>query len=269
MKCYVNNLVTDIGVDVDVKTLIPNASIRRRLNGLVRKGVATAMCCIKDIDASSLDAIITATGWGCLAESEQFLSNVISNGEQSLNPTPFIQSTFNTVGGYVALLTNNHCYNVTYVNRSHSFEDALLDSMLRLSEKEANSVLLGAFDEETDTQKTIMGRMGLFRSLKSGEGCVFTHLTSYQTDRSIAYVSDVDFSCCCLSEKECMDRYSSSSNTKLLYNEYKKYGLYPTVSARLFADGVNLVYGGMDEVVIYNEYLGGKPVVIVVRCIGS
>lgn len=51
-----------------------------------------------------VDAIITATGLGCLADTEKFMNALMDNREQMLNPTAFIQSTFNTVGAQLALL---------------------------------------------------------------------------------------------------------------------------------------------------------------------
>ena len=136
MRCYINRVITAEEVSSDIKLLIPDAGVRRRMSRMIKSAVTTAVECmgaVEEID--SLDAIITATGWGCLADSERFLRNIIVDKEQLLNPTPFIQSTFNTVGGQIALLRHNHCYNVTYVNRSHSFEDALLDAMMRIAER--------------------------------------------------------------------------------------------------------------------------------------
>ena len=62
---------------------------------------------------------------------------------------------------------------MTYVHRSHSFEDALLDAMMRIADSESKNVLVGAFDEATPSQQRIMERMGLFRHHNNGEGTVF------------------------------------------------------------------------------------------------
>ena len=68
------------------------------------------------------EAIITATSLGCLADTEKFLSSMVNNEPSMLNPTPFIQSTFNTIGGQLALITGNKGANITYVHRGFSFE---------------------------------------------------------------------------------------------------------------------------------------------------
>lgn len=269
MKCYINRVATSAEVVTDIKLLIPDAGVRRRMSRVIKSAVTTAVECMNGVEnIDLLDAIVTATGWGCLADSERFLRNIIVDKEQLLNPTPFIQSTFNTVGGQIALLRHNHCYNVTYVNRSHSFEDALLDAMMRIADDESGSVLVGAFDEQTPSQHRIMERMGAFRKCNDGEGAVFAHITAEPSEASIAEITKIDFLPHSLSEEECKARYATTDDTKLLYNAYSEYGLFPTSSAYCFAKAVKLIQEGADEVVVYNEYFGATPVVLRVKCVG-
>ena len=139
MNCFIDSIKTDTSLSSDIRATIPDAGMRRRMSRLLRKAVATAVeCCGGTERLKNLDAIITATGWGFLEDSGSFLRNIISTGGQMLNPTPFIQSTFNTAGGYLARLGLNHCYNITYVNRSHSFEDALLDAAIQITDEGIN-----------------------------------------------------------------------------------------------------------------------------------
>ena len=269
MKCYIDRVTTERDVTTDIKLLIPDAGMRRRMSSVLKMAVTTAVECIDGVEnIDSLDAIITATGWGCLADSEKFLRNIIVEKEQLLNPTPFIQSTFNTVGGQIALLRHNHCYNVTYVNRSHSFEDALLDAMMRIADGESKDVLVGAFDEQTASQHRIMERMGLFRNEDDGEGAVFTHIKAECGEQSIAEVSTIEFPRKPLTKEQCKEQYATTKDAVVMWNEYKKYGLYPTASAQCFAEAVKLVQGGVSEVIIYNEYFGATPTLLVIRCIG-
>jgi len=269
MKCYINKVITNTEVVTDLKFLIPDAGIRRRMSKVIKSAVSTAVECVNGVEnIDQLDAIITATGWGCLADSERFLRNVIIDKEQLLNPTPFIQSTFNTVGGQIALLGHNHCYNVTYVNRSHSFENALLDAIMRIEDGESKNILLGAFDEQTPSQHRIMERMGLFRKFNDGEGTVFVHITSTQNQSNIAQLIKLDFLGHTLTEEECFAQYATSIDSKLLYNTYSDYGIFPTTSAHCFAKAIKYIQDGVSEVVIYNEYLGATPVVLKFKCIG-
>lgn len=268
--CWIEAVMTDGRISSDIKELIPDAALRRRMSRVVKSAVAAAVECVGGIEGTaSLDAVITATGLGCLADSERFLRNMIADGEQLLNPTPFIQSTFNTVGGQIAMLRRNHCYNVTYVNRSHSFEDALLDAVLRLADGEGRNALVGAFDEITPSQQRIMERMGFWRKARAGEGAVFALLTGERTERSLAEVARIDFPETRLSEDECRRRYAAGDDAVVLMNGWCEYGLYPSVSARVFDCAVaKIAQGGAREVVIYNEYMGGSPAVTVLRCVG-
>ncbi|MCH5329400.1 MAG: beta-ketoacyl synthase chain length factor [Alistipes sp.] len=269
MRCFVSRTVTDAELVSDIKELIPDAGLRRRMSRVLKMSVATAVEAAGGTEGiASADAVITATGLGCLADSERFLRNMIADGEQMLNPTPFIQSTFNTAGGQIALLGGNHCYNVTYVNRSHGFEDALLDAMMRIADGESRRVLLGAFDERTPSQHRIMERMGLYRHAECGEGAVFMVLTDAPAADSEAAVVRIDFPERSLSESECRAKYASVEDAAVIVNRGDRFGLFPTASAQAFAAGVRLIREGAREAVIYNEYLGGKPAVAVLGCIG-
>jgi hypothetical protein len=152
-------------MEPDYKTVIVDATLRRRMSRVVKMGVAAALRCTAQAGVQP-DAIITATGLGCLADTEKFLDAVTAN-ELQLNPTPFIQSTFNTVGAQVALILGNHGYNNTYVHRGFSFESALLDAMMQTGEG-ASHVLAGCFDETTDTGFEIMRRLGFWKEGLTG-----------------------------------------------------------------------------------------------------
>lgn len=162
-----------MAVEPDYKLCIPDAGIRRRMSRMVKMGVAAAMECLKDYDPCEIDAIITATGLGCLGDTEKFMNSVLDNNERLLNPTAFIQSTFNTIGAQIALLCKNHHYNMTYVHRGFSFESALWDAQMMLEEEEADRVLVGGVDELTETQYRIMERMGFWKNRVAGEGAHF------------------------------------------------------------------------------------------------
>ncbi len=265
MEVYVNRIMLDDAIETDVKLLIPDAGLRRRMSRVLKTAVSTAVECVGGTEAlSGVDAIITATGWGCLSDSERFLRNMVADNEQFLNPTPFIQSTFNTVGGQIALLGHNNCYNLTYVNRSHSFEDALLDAALRIEDGDSADVLLGAFDEMTPSQHRIMSRMGVYRHIEDGEGSMFA-LLSGNGENALAKLTRIDFPQSALSEEECRDRYASSDEAEVWYNRYET--LYPTVSAKVFSKAVEAIAGGRREIIVYNEYFGAKPTVVVIGCI--
>ena len=151
-----------IAREPDYRKYIPDANLRRRMSRVIKMGVAAAMQCLSQAGKQP-DAIITAPGFGCLGDTEKFLKNIIENGEELINPTPFIQSTFNTVGAQAAIALKNTNYNITYVHRGLSFESALLDAMMKIQDGEAAQVLVESYEEYTGTFFKIMERLGVWR----------------------------------------------------------------------------------------------------------
>ena len=91
--------------------------VSRRMSRIIKMGVCSAMKCLRDSGISNPDAIITGTGMGCVEDTGKFLVSIFENEEKLLNPTPFIQSTHNTVGASIALILKCHNYNNTYGHR--------------------------------------------------------------------------------------------------------------------------------------------------------
>jgi 3-oxoacyl-[acyl-carrier-protein] synthase II len=148
----------------------------RRMSRIIKMGVAAGKICMADASGTETlmpDAIITATGLGCVEDTEKFLSNMILNNEEFLTPTSFIQSTHNTVSAQIALLMKCHNYNFTYVHRGLSFESALLDSFIRIGSGEAETVLLGSTDEMTANTFAILRRLGHCRQKPAGNFGIF------------------------------------------------------------------------------------------------
>ena len=178
MKVYVNCITSGAELRSDIKVLIPEMNLRRRMSRVVKSGVAAGIESLLEFGARApIDAIITATGLGCIADSEKFLDGLIAGDETMLNPTPFIQSTFNTVGAQIALLRGLHCYNTTYAHRWTSFENALTDAALRIGAGWSRAVLVGAFDETTPSVEKVLRRLRVAQEGRWGESSVFFVLT--------------------------------------------------------------------------------------------
>ena len=77
--------------------LIPPMQLRR-MSKPIKLGVAAAKQITVNIDTTRIKAINIGTAYGLLQDSEQFLAQLITQKEQTLTPTAFIQSTHNTVG---------------------------------------------------------------------------------------------------------------------------------------------------------------------------
>lgn len=127
---------------IDAKTI-------RRMSKIIRTGTAAAKLALQQSGVEKPDAIITGTGLGCLDDTEVFLRKLVANREEALNPTPFIQSTHNTIGSQVALILQCLGYNQTYTHRAFSFELALEDALMLLQEQPGYNVLAGSADELT------------------------------------------------------------------------------------------------------------------------
>ena len=145
---------------VDVKQL-------RRMSRIIKMGVAAGMMALRQAGISTPDGIITGTSFGCLEDTGVFLTKLIENKENALNPTPFIQSTHNTIGSQIALLLQCQGYNQTYTQRAFSFEHALIDAILELKENANQTFLVGGVDEITSYSHTLQKRFGIFRDESS------------------------------------------------------------------------------------------------------
>ena len=155
--------------------------VARRMSRIVKMGVCSALKCMQDTGISMPDAILAGTGLGCLEDTEKFLGSVYTHEEKLLNPTPFIQSTHNTIAGAIALAIKCHNYNATYTHRGFSFESALEDAFLHLEENPELNLLAGAFDELTTNSYNITRRMGLWK----GHPVNSMDLLNYQTRGSL------------------------------------------------------------------------------------
>jgi 3-oxoacyl-[acyl-carrier-protein] synthase II len=200
---YANNKLTCVEPDyvsyIDAKQI-------RRMSRIIKMGVAAASMALREANVIIPDGIVTGTGYGCLDDTGVFLTKLIGNKEEALSPTPFIQSTHNTIGSQIALLLQCQSYNQTYTQRSLSFESALLDCFLQISEKKEKHLLVGGVDETTATSHTILNRFGLFRrqsgnSLElfkggakgtlNGEGACFFVLSGEKGTNALATIEAV------------------------------------------------------------------------------
>lgn len=174
---------------------IPPMQSRRMTKGM-KMGLVAALDCMRQVDctAEKLQAIEVGTAYGLLRDSEAFLANMIGQNEKALNPTAFIQSTHNTVSGAIALRLKAHVHNITFVQKGHSFEHALLDADLSLQGEGLPSdkmVLLGAIDERIDILKRLLGerRPGIgeaasFLLLGNSSGNAIAKIRAYRTFRT-------------------------------------------------------------------------------------
>jgi 3-oxoacyl-(acyl-carrier-protein) synthase len=192
--------------DPDYKQWIDIKQIRR-MGRVIKMGVAASHISLQNAGVAMPDAIIMGTAYGCLADTGVFLNKLVTQQEDMLTPTAFIQSTHNTVGGQIALLLGCHAYNNTFVHGAFSLENALQDSLLFLREQPSRKVLAGAVDEITDYSHAILSRFGLYKSAPvkntallqsrtagtvAGEGAAFFVLSTEKNAQSQAELTGLE-----------------------------------------------------------------------------
>lgn len=177
----------------DYKEVITDANSRRRMGRLLKMAVWCGLKSLDGVPSERVSGIITSTGAGFMKDTISFGSSIFDREETLLNPSPFMQSTFNTASGYIALIRKIHAYNTTYVQQADGFAASLVDAAMLLDDAgEGNVALVGAFDEVTPEVDVIRQRLGLYRVgdgfLPLGEGAAAFLL-------SAAMPTDVSESC--------------------------------------------------------------------------
>ena len=137
-----------------------SAGEARRMSKLMKAATISSLKALKEAGVETPDAIITATAFGMLETSEKFLLDMLENGEETLSPTLFMQSTHNTLSSAIAIRTKCHGYNMTYSQGKDSLDWALRDARRLIETGKAKTVLVGYHDEATPLFQEFCRRMG-------------------------------------------------------------------------------------------------------------
>jgi len=192
-------------VEPEIEMYLDPAS-SRRMSRILKLGVIASKICLVDSGVSMPDGIITGTGFGMVEDTEKFLMGLLESDEKFLTPTPFIQSTHNTIGAYVSQMLKCHNYNFTYAHRGTSFETALIDGCMLIEEGNARNVMVGGYEENTEKQIRIFDKIGRWKKEKisnlelfqsdspgtiAGEGVGFYMLSRHKGENSCARLTGV------------------------------------------------------------------------------
>ena len=131
----------------------------RRMGKIMKSSLLSSLQVLEKAGISTPDAIITATAMGSLEYSENLLHQLTEEGETTLKPTWFMQSTHNTIGSNIAIWTKCHGYNTTYSHGTQSLEWAMRDAELLLRSGKVKNVLVGLHDETTAEYRSLMERL--------------------------------------------------------------------------------------------------------------
>ncbi|MBP5371136.1 MAG: beta-ketoacyl synthase chain length factor [Bacteroidales bacterium] len=155
-------------IEPDYKPFI-NPMAARRMGKLIKRAIATSISAKQSAGLEQVDAIITGTGLGCIENTEKFLSAMVNEGEQFLQPTYFMQSTHNTISSQIALNQKCNGYNCTYSHRGTSFESGLSDALQQMLLGRINNALVGGHDEMTPDYYNMLGKIGYWKQGEHSE----------------------------------------------------------------------------------------------------
>ena len=152
----------EVNTEEDLKELKTYVSVleSRRMGKLMKASLLTSLKALKIAGIERPDAIITATAMGCLENSERLLEQIEAEGETSVKPTYFMQSTHNTLGSNIAIRTKCHGWNVTFTHGKQSLDWALREAKMLLGSGRYKRVLVGVHDESTPLYRTLQDRLG-------------------------------------------------------------------------------------------------------------
>jgi 3-oxoacyl-[acyl-carrier-protein] synthase II len=257
----------------DFKQYFPPLQLRR-MNTIIKSGNVCALETLKEGGVGCPDCIITATGLGCIEDTEKFLHQILQTNEGLLAPTAFIQSTHNTIGAQVALNVNCKGYNVLYAHKTSSFENALLDSLMLIKEGEADNILVGGFDEITTENFELKKGIGQYKGNSSnleilhsntsgsiaGEGTSFFLITNQNSSGNYACIESVNILSHCDSVEEVKLWHSKILNKSNLSAENIDLiicGLNgDKINNQIYYDVLNSIY--KDSTQAYYKHLCGE-----------
>ena len=132
----------------------------RRMGKIMKSSLLSSLKALKQAGVECPDAIITGTAWGCIENSELLLRQLEEEGETSLKPTLFMQSTHNTISSNIAIRLGCHGYNVTYTQDEDSLAWAMRDAQQLIRSGKCKTVLVGCHDESTPFISQLTERLG-------------------------------------------------------------------------------------------------------------
>ena len=203
-----NNEVKDSIWEPNYKDLIPAMKLRR-MSKVMRMNNFSALMALKQAEVDFPEAINVATGYGCLTDTEKFLSTLLDNDEDFSNPSAFINSTHNTLAGNLAILIGAKGQNFTFVHPENSFENALIDACIGIEEGSFDDALVGGVDEKTEILETVCSRDNL------GEGASFVFISKSKSESSLAEISSIKVDNSKLELNVFIDDFLKEENIKL------------------------------------------------------
>ncbi|MCD8304792.1 MAG: beta-ketoacyl-[acyl-carrier-protein] synthase family protein [Prevotellaceae bacterium] len=131
----------------------------RRMGKLMKASILSSLKALEKAGIEVPDAIVTATAYGQVCNSEHLLASLAGSKEMTVSPTLFMQSTHNTLSANIAIQTHCHGYNITYSHGRASLEWALRDARRLIRSGRCGNVLVGYHDECTPLFRRLKGEV--------------------------------------------------------------------------------------------------------------
>lgn len=150
----------------------------RRMCRLLKTAFITSKVALREAHIDRPDGIFIGTKYGMLSNSEKFLQQMCLDGEHTLGPTLFMQSTHNTIAGMLAINTKCHGYNITFSQGDESLSCAIRDAALQIAMGNIDNALVGCHDEYTPLFSDMFCRLTGVRHLvgEYSTSMVLSHL---------------------------------------------------------------------------------------------
>ena len=202
----------------------------RRMGKILKRALATALQVIEKTKITQPDAIITGTGLGCIENTEKFLVAMIENNEELLPPTPFMQSTHNTISSQIAVYLKCNGYNSTYSHRGTSFDSALLDAYMQFELGEISTALVNGHDELTPDYFRLLEKIGYWKKGEISQEILHKGDTSgaFASECSISFMlgnTPIDDALCQLKSIELLYKPTKEQFNKTISNILEKNSL--------------------------------------------
>jgi hypothetical protein len=168
------------------------------MDRMSRYGLYVAGECLAADPEQPIDGIIVGVGQTFAENPAKMLTDIVRNDEGLINPTSFMNSLLSTAAGQMALHWKCSGYTNTYTQRGFSFESALLDANVRLSENPTEHYLVAGidiFNEDYLELATTYGHIGSVAphvDRQVGEGASGFLVSGRASSRSIAAVTGIE-----------------------------------------------------------------------------
>ena len=241
----------------DFRKYIPPVQARR-MGTLLKRSLVAAKMALEEASLALPQAVLCGTGLGCMEPTERILAALKEQGEGSVSPTDFMQSTHNTIASTIAIHLGCRGYNCTYSQGEVSFESALLDAFLQIKAGILDSALVCAADEMTDATFRRLQGCGYFPEGTVASALSAALVLSSQPEGALCSLEDVQLFHGAASIPQCAKALGQKDYEAL-------YGKCPVSAAAGVWMAVNELSAGIEGPILVHKTPAPDGVAIILR----